>query len=71
MTGNVLDGTTLPMKAEAKLSLAGARLRSQVYRLCRQLSLSFPSRCHTEEDEACQKLAKLSFIAQYWSHLFG
>lgn len=39
MTGNVLDSATFPMKAEAKLSLAGARLRSQVYRSCRQLSL--------------------------------
>lgn len=69
--GNVLGSAAFPVKAEAKLSLAGARLCSQVYRSCLQLSLSSTSRCHTEEEEAWQKLAELSFIAQYWSHLFG
>lgn len=31
MMGNVLDSTTFPMEAETKVSLEGARLRSEVY----------------------------------------
>lgn len=65
-----LVGTTFPMEAETKVSLEHARLRSQVYRSWHHLSLFSISRCHTEEDEAWRKLAELSFIAQYWSHLF-
>lgn len=67
---NVLDSTSFPMKAEAKLPLAGVRLQSQLYRSCHKLSLSSPSGCRTQEDEAWQKLAE-SFPAQDWSHLFG